>query len=117
MSRVYGHLLHWKNDRLMVGRRWSGARIVPDLVWPKMWRVEFPAGRLSDMVNRTRAKDAAAALVLTDLNRQETAAEATPGGFSGEGGLIYAHGARFLSHPKEGGAAADSVPARHQDFQ
>jgi hypothetical protein len=60
--------LRWKDDRLMVRGRWSGARIVPDPKWPKMFRVEFPEGVLSDMVNLTRAKDAAAHLVFARLN-------------------------------------------------
>jgi hypothetical protein len=36
-------------------------RIVRDQKYPNMWRIEFPDGKLSDMVNRTRAKDAAMA--------------------------------------------------------
>jgi hypothetical protein len=32
--------------------------IVPDAAWPGMYRLQFPDGRLSDMVNLTRAKDA-----------------------------------------------------------
>ena len=32
--------------------------IVPDAVWPGMYRLRFPDGRLSDMVNLTRARDA-----------------------------------------------------------
>jgi len=33
------------------------ATVVPDIQWPGMWRIEWPDGRLSDMVNLTRAKD------------------------------------------------------------
>jgi hypothetical protein len=33
--------------------------IVPDGKWPGMYRLRLPNGRLSDMVNLTRAKDAA----------------------------------------------------------
>jgi hypothetical protein len=89
MTRVFTRLnLNWKDDRLMVGRRWSGARIVPDLVWTKMFRVEYPAGKLSDMVNKTRAKDAAASLVLGDLNRQETPSGACQSDFDGGGGQL-----------------------------
>ena len=36
--------------------------IKPDGTRPKMWRVQFPDGRLTDMVNYTRAKDAARSL-------------------------------------------------------
>jgi hypothetical protein len=35
------------------------AHIVPDKTYPGMWRVLRPDGSLSDMVNRTRAKDVA----------------------------------------------------------
>src|SRR5262245_23794774 len=32
-------------------------RLVPDKIYPGMWRVVEPAGTLSDMVNKTRAQD------------------------------------------------------------
>jgi hypothetical protein len=38
-------------------------RIVPDKVYPQMRRVVYPSGKVSDMVNLTRAKDAALGLV------------------------------------------------------
>jgi hypothetical protein len=34
-------------------------RLVPDKIYPGMWRVVGPSGTLSDMVNKARAKDAA----------------------------------------------------------
>jgi hypothetical protein len=34
-------------------------RLVPDKIHPGMWRVVWPSGTLSDIVNETRAKDAA----------------------------------------------------------
>jgi hypothetical protein len=34
-----------------------------------MWRVRLPDGRLSDMVNLTRAKDAAVALACKNLTK------------------------------------------------
>jgi hypothetical protein len=34
-----------------------------------MWRVRLPDGSLSDMVNRTRAKDAAISITLQEINR------------------------------------------------
>ena len=37
-------------------------RVEPDSVHPGMWRVVWPDGRVSDMVNLARAKDAAMAL-------------------------------------------------------
>ena len=32
--------------------------MVPDQHWPDMWRIAFPNGRFSNMLNITRAKDA-----------------------------------------------------------
>jgi hypothetical protein len=43
------------------------ATLERDARWPAMWRVRFD-GALSDMVNLSRAKDAAASMVLRDLN-------------------------------------------------
>jgi hypothetical protein len=48
----------WVSRELHCGRQ-VVATIEPDDVWPKMWRVRLPNGQLSDMVNLTRAKDAA----------------------------------------------------------
>jgi hypothetical protein len=39
------------------------ATVVPDSQWPGMWRIAWPDGRLSDMVNLSRAKDAAESIV------------------------------------------------------
>jgi hypothetical protein len=46
------------------------ATIVPDSTWPGMWRVRMPDGHLTDMVNLTRAKDAAQSLALAVLNEK-----------------------------------------------
>ena len=43
------------------------ATLEPDGKWLGMWRVRF-GGALSDMVNLSRAKDAAATMVLRELN-------------------------------------------------
>ena len=60
-------------------------RVVPDDVWHGMWRIVWPDGERSDMVNLTRAKDAAMVLVqrrdpgiarLLHWDRHETALEA-----------------------------------------
>jgi hypothetical protein len=50
------------------------ASIEPDQTWPGMWRVRLPDGYLTDIVNLSRAKDAAAALALGVLNRHREAA-------------------------------------------
>jgi hypothetical protein len=37
----------------------GGYSVVPDPEWPKMFRVRLPDGSLTDMVNLSRARDAA----------------------------------------------------------
>src|SRR5262245_20960112 len=41
--------------------------IAPDGVYPNMWRIHWPDGRISDMVNLTRAKDAARLICQRDM--------------------------------------------------
>ena len=54
--------------------------VVADERYPGMYRVRTPDGALSDMVNLTRAKDAALALA---RRVPETPAEASPGRLNG----------------------------------
>jgi hypothetical protein len=79
--RVFGRNdLTWHGDALHVGHsRTPAARIVPDVVHGGMWRVKLPTG-ITDMVNRTRARDAACTHVLAvvNLRHQETALGASP---------------------------------------
>ena len=60
--------------RLFSSRGLVLATIEPDLTWPGMWRVRLPDGYLTDMVNLSRAKDAAASLALGVLNQHREAA-------------------------------------------
>jgi hypothetical protein len=46
---------------LWIGSKPAGITVEPDTQWPHMWRIRTPDGRVSDMVNLTRAKDAALA--------------------------------------------------------
>jgi hypothetical protein len=39
--------------------RFGRCTVVPDPDWPKMYRVRRPDGSLTDLVNLTRARDAA----------------------------------------------------------
>jgi hypothetical protein len=89
MSPVFGRRdLTWYRERdgtlvlRRTGSRTILARIVADRVYPGMWRVKLPSGKLSDMTNLARAKDAATSIALAILNReqkaQETALEAPP---------------------------------------
>ena len=82
--RVTGHIfgrdeLDWHGNVLQLGQR-KLAQIEPDAVWPSMWRVRTPDGRLTDMVNISRARDAAPALALAALSQrgEETPAGAPP---------------------------------------
>jgi hypothetical protein len=58
---------HWDGDKLMQGKRAMPIDVLPDDQWPGMYRVHYQ-GKISDMVNLTRAKDAAAAMVSASLN-------------------------------------------------
>jgi hypothetical protein len=49
--------LNWRGDKLYHGSRLVG-EIVPDHKYSGMWRIVQSDGSLSDMCNRTRAKDA-----------------------------------------------------------
>ena len=56
------------------------AQIELDETYPGMWRFRLlPDGGLSDMVNLSRAKDAAATLVLARLNEAEESGAEAPG--------------------------------------
>jgi hypothetical protein len=69
MARVVGRAsMAWKGDELLFGRRCM-VNILQDQKYPSMWRVKLPAGGLTDMLNRTRAKDAALAIALGILNK------------------------------------------------
>ena len=57
--------LTWDGGRLRLRDR-VVASIEPD---HDLWRVHLPDGRLSDVVNLTRARDAAVTLALGVLNR------------------------------------------------
>ena len=68
---MYGRQdLIWDGRRLrLLSNRGALASIEPDQIWPGMWRVRLPDGYLTDMVNLSRTKDAAASLALSVLNQ------------------------------------------------
>ena len=75
LGRIYGRGdLKWKDRelRLVTGRLL--ATVEPDTKWAGMYRVRLPDGHVTDMVNISRAKDAAISLALTDLNSFKTQA-------------------------------------------
>ena len=81
MARVFNSFdFSWKDNRLLCDGKQTGCKIVPDKIWPGMFRVEYPLGNLCDMANLTRAKDAALTMAMRHINRmaQETEAEGAP---------------------------------------
>jgi len=74
MMRVHGrnNLRVQKTETGYCVKRMGSRRILsqiePDVVYPKMWRIKRPDGSLSDMVNLTRAQDAAIGAALSILN-------------------------------------------------
>ena len=61
------NLLERRKSRSRVAKKsmqmeFGGYVVVPDPEWPGMYRVRLPDGRLTDMVNLTRARDAAQVL-------------------------------------------------------
>ena len=79
-GRIYGRGdLKWKDRelRLVTGRLL--ATVEPDTKWAGMYRARLPDGHVTDMVNISRAKDAAISLALTDLNSFKTQARRVRG--------------------------------------
>ena len=75
--RINSQRLTWVGDELVYGKR-TLLRIERDGVYLEMWRVRLPDGSLTDMVNRTRAKDAALSIAHLLLNMSESLSEAPP---------------------------------------
>ena len=68
--------LVWEDEQLRLHsiRGRVLAAIEPDREWPGMWRVRMPDGHLIDMLNLSRAKEAAASHALATLTRRQEAA-------------------------------------------
>jgi len=64
-----GEKIIWKGNRLYLESRFSGYQIQIDEKYPTMWRVRSPDGTLSDMVNLSRAKDAAEVMFDRELRK------------------------------------------------
>jgi hypothetical protein len=62
-----------------IGHRSAIVRVVIDKVWPGMWRVRHPDGRLSDMANLTWAKDGAIAVAMRWLDPRKVSRKKTAG--------------------------------------
>ena len=74
--------MHDRQDSIWDGKplRWFPGRglvlatIEPDLTWLRMWRVRVPDGYPAAIVDLSRAKDVAASVVPSILNKQGEAA-------------------------------------------
>ncbi|HEX3523224.1 MAG TPA: hypothetical protein VHT52_14185 [Stellaceae bacterium] len=61
--------LKWQGDELYYAHRKLNVCVVPDETYPGvMWRVRRPDGTVTDMVSRTRARDAALFIAVSMLN-------------------------------------------------
>ncbi len=70
MHRYGTKELVWVGETLRLGAQGRKlVEVVPDAKWPGMWRVRSLDGSLSDMVNLTRAKDAALSAALRVLGQ------------------------------------------------
>jgi hypothetical protein len=67
-KQIYSFLVATHDDQISPSGH--ALAIVPDATWPGLWRVKMPDGLLTDMVNLTRAKDAAVSLGRA-INRSE----------------------------------------------
>jgi hypothetical protein len=66
--------LRWKDDALYLdGKGRALLRIVPDATYAGMWRVKRSDGSLSDMANRTWAKDAGLTIARRELGEAQSA--------------------------------------------
>lgn len=86
MATIIGRdKLTWRKHLLFCyGRPDPIAEVVPDGKYPGMWRLRLlPDGNLSDMVNLSRAKDAAIARALGFLNGKKRAPDTAPAGPDG----------------------------------
>jgi hypothetical protein len=74
MRKDWRNNLEWQGDDLcQPGRETPIVSIVPDEKYPLMWRIRYPDGSLSDMVNKSRARDAARSIAASILEVRETA--------------------------------------------
>jgi hypothetical protein len=48
------------------------AEVIPDNEYAGMWRIRWPDGRLSDMANLSRAKDAARVLAMRTIKSNDS---------------------------------------------
>ncbi len=96
------------------------ALVVPDTRWPGMWRIAWPDGRQSDLVNLARAKDAAVMIAERGppardrrlLHWKTKASNSPPGGpyaRSARPGLSAGHPESRIAFPPHPQVSAEAV--------
>jgi len=84
-------------------------KVVPNAAHPGMWRVRWPDGRLSDITNLTRAKDAVTCFIETEERRQRGRHSPLEGrlcvktDFWGKGPIATGDGVRKITRAGVGG--------------
>ena len=89
-------------------------KVVPDSAHRGMWRVRWPDGRLSDMTNLTRAKDAVACFVETEERRQRGRHSPSEGRLCVKTGGMPARGAIVPASGEHRAVASENGGARKQ---
>ena len=89
-------------------------KAVPDAARPGMWCVRWPDGRLSDMTNLTRAKDAVACFMETEERRQRGRHRSSEGRLCAKTGEMPAGGALVPASGELGVVASENGGARKQ---
>jgi hypothetical protein len=86
-------------------------KVMPDATHTGMWRVRWPDGRLSDITNLTRAKDAITCFIETEERRQRGRHSPSEGGLCvktgktpARGAIVPASGEHRVVASKNGGA-------------
>ena len=62
------------------GAKAPAISVVPDKIYPTMWRIKYRDGKLSDLVNLSRARDAAFTFAMDDYRRETKGVKAVEGG-------------------------------------
>jgi len=80
-------IFDWKpykdGSRCYLGNRRFG-HVIPDAKHPKMWRAVTLTGKLSDMANLTRARDAVMRAAVLELGNETLYSLGNKGSFSAE---------------------------------
>ena len=89
-------------------------RVLPDAAHRGMWRVRWPDGRLSEMTNLTRAKDAVACFMETEERRQRRRHRPSEGHLCVKTGEMPAGGALVPASEEHRVVASENGGARKQ---